>query len=46
MGSKNHIAVVNATLAALRKLRTAEQFARARGKEAAVPAEVEAAPAA
>ena len=30
MGSKNHIAVVNATLLGLRKLRLAEQFQQVR----------------
>lgn len=37
MGSKNHIAVVNATLSALLKLRSAEQFGKKRGKEAPAP---------
>jgi small subunit ribosomal protein S5 len=42
MGSKNHIAVVNATLAALRKLRSAEAFSELRGKSAPAPAAGEA----
>lgn len=38
MGSKNHIAVVNATLAALRKLKLAEEFKQIRAAGAVVAA--------
>lgn len=46
MGSKNHIAVVNATLDALLQLRGAEHFGKLRGKAAPAPAVEAAAPAA